>query len=59
MIAMSLLLIRFKLYFNLVTFVMAIIININANNNNKKKYVHRNQIKLQLSGREDRNGARV
>lgn len=58
MIAMSLLLIRFKLYSNLVTFVLAIVININANNK-KKNYVHRNQIKLQLSGREDRNGARV
>lgn len=39
MIAMSLLLIRFKLYFNLVTFVLAIIININANNNNKKRTI--------------------
>lgn len=29
---MSLLLITFKLYFNFVTFVLAIIININANN---------------------------
>lgn len=58
MIAMSLLLIRFKLYFNLVTFVLAIIININANNK-KKNYVRRNQFKLQLSRREDRNGAHV
>lgn len=58
MIAMSLLLIRFKLYFNLVTFVLAIIININANNQ-KKNYVRRNQFKLQLSRREDRNGAHV